>query len=229
MSQLHNLDIQIVNEPLLNPLDMFYVIIPLVPCMCLVPTSIRHDDNERPNEMNILHDQNVRHRLVHEKTKISDKEQYFTTELETSRFSRKFDVIFSKLDRARFFGHLELATIVERAIKRAGLTVKYSKGFNPSMRLSFENALPLGMESERETLFVYLERGTRPDAVKAALNKALPTGLEVIDCRHHSKLRQEDTTESAYQIRFSSPCLDQADIDQFLNLSEFTKNNIIRI
>lgn len=29
------------------------------------------------------------------KTKISDKEQYFTTELETSRFSRKFDVIFS--------------------------------------------------------------------------------------------------------------------------------------
>ena len=52
MSQLHNLDIQIVNEPLLNPLDMFYVLVPLVPCMCLVPTSMRHDDNELPNDMN---------------------------------------------------------------------------------------------------------------------------------------------------------------------------------
>lgn len=133
----------------------------------------------------------------------------------------KFDVIFSKLDRARFFGHLELATIVERAVKRAGLVVKYSKGFNPSMKISFENALPLGMESEEETLFIYLERGTRPDAVKQALNKTLPTGIHVIDCRLHSKLRHQDTTESAYQIRFSAPCLDQADLDRFLNLSEF--------
>lgn len=133
----------------------------------------------------------------------------------------KFDVIFSKLDRARFFGHLELATIFERAVKRAGLTVKYSKGFNPSMKMSFENALPLGMESEEETLFIYLERGTRPEEIKEALNKALPTGLHIIDCLLHSKLRHQDTTESAYQIRFSAPCLDQAEVDQFLNLSEF--------
>ncbi len=133
----------------------------------------------------------------------------------------KFDVLFSKLDRARFFGHLELATIVERAIKRAGLVVKYSKGFNPIMKISFDNALPLGMESEREILYIYLETGSRPDKIKEILNTALPTGLKVIECRHHSKLRQEDTTRSAYKIRLSAPCLDQESIDQFLNLSEF--------
>jgi len=133
----------------------------------------------------------------------------------------KFDVLFSKLDRARFFGHLELATIVERAIKRAGLVVKYSKGFNPIMKISFDNALPLGMESEQETLSIYLELGSRPDKIKEILNAVFPTGLHVIECRHHSKLRQEDTTRSAYEIRLSTPCLDQAGIDQFLNLSEF--------
>jgi radical SAM family uncharacterized protein/radical SAM-linked protein len=133
----------------------------------------------------------------------------------------KFDVLFSKLDRARFFGHLELATIVERAIKRAGLVVKYSKGFNPTMKISFDNALPLGMESEQETLYIYLERGSRPDKIKEILNTVLPTGLHVIECRHHSKLRHQDTTRSAYEIRFSAPCLDQDDIDRFLNLSEF--------
>ncbi|MCP4721201.1 MAG: TIGR03960 family B12-binding radical SAM protein [Desulfobacteraceae bacterium] len=133
----------------------------------------------------------------------------------------KFDVIFSKLDRARFFGHLELATIIQRAVKRAGLTVKYSKGFNPSMKLSFENALPLGMESEEETLFIFLEKGSRPDEIKEVLNKVLPTGLHVINCRHHSKLRQRDNTRAAYQIRFSTPCLDQKSIDTFLSLSEF--------
>ncbi len=134
----------------------------------------------------------------------------------------KFDVLFSKLDRARLFGHLELATIVERAVKRAGLVVKYSQGFNPSMKISFENALPLGMESEEETLFIFLERGTRPDQIKDALNKALPTGLNVLDCRHHSKFRQQDTTRSAYHVRLSAPCLDQAAIDQFMALDEFT-------
>jgi len=138
----------------------------------------------------------------------------------------KFDVIFSKLGRARFFGHLELATIIQRAVKRAGLTVKYSKGFNPAMKLSFENALPLGMESEEERLFIYLEKGTRPDRIKEQLNKALPTGLNIIGCSLHSRPRQQDNTTSAYQIRFSSPCLAQAEIDRFLNLSEFVVEDL---
>ncbi|MBU0971893.1 MAG: TIGR03960 family B12-binding radical SAM protein [Proteobacteria bacterium] len=133
----------------------------------------------------------------------------------------QFDLLFSKLDRARFFGHLEMATIFERAVKRAGLTVKYSKGFNPSMRMSFDNALPLGMESEEERMSIFLERGSRPAQIKDALNKSLPTGLSVIDCRLHSKSRQQDTARSAYRIRFSEPCLDQTAIDRFLDLSEF--------
>ncbi len=40
-------------------------------------------------------------------------------------------------------------------MKRAGLTVKYSQGFNPSMRLAFDNALPVGMESEEEFFTVF--------------------------------------------------------------------------
>jgi radical SAM-linked protein len=82
------------------------------------------------------------------------------------------------------------------------------------------------MESEQETLFIYLERGTRPEQIKAALNNTLPSGLKVIDCRLHSRLRSQDTTESAYQIRFSAPCIQQADIDRFLNLSEFTVEDL---
>ncbi len=136
----------------------------------------------------------------------------------------KFDVTFSKLGSARFFGHLELATIVQRAVKRAGLVVKYSQGFNPLMRLSFENALPVGMESEQETLFIFLAKGVRPDRVKAALNAALPLGLQVIDCRHHSRFRQNDGTRTTYQVQFSDSCrecLDQKSIDRFMDLSEF--------
>jgi radical SAM family uncharacterized protein/radical SAM-linked protein len=142
----------------------------------------------------------------------------------------KFDLIFSKLDRARFFGHLELATIFQRAVKRAGLIVKYSRGFNPSMRLSFENALPLGMESEEETLFLFVELGSKPDAIKTALNAALPRGLTIVDCCHHVKGKQRDNTRSTYEIRFSNPLkdqdLDQKNIDSFMNLSKFMVEDI---
>ena len=146
----------------------------------------------------------------------------------------KFDIIFSKLDRARFFGHLELATIFHRAVKRAGLTVKYSKGFNPSMKISFENALPLGMESEEETLFIFIEKGSQPEKIKTALNAVLPLGLAIVECRHHGKCKQNENTKSSYEIRFSYPQgqedmnqkIDQKNIDRFMNLSEFMVEDI---
>ncbi|MFA5904433.1 MAG: TIGR03960 family B12-binding radical SAM protein, partial [Desulfobacula sp.] len=72
----------------------------------------------------------------------------------------RFELSFSKLDEARFFGHLELGTIFQRAVKRAGLNARYSQGFNPLMQISFENALPVGMESEEEKLFMYFEKET---------------------------------------------------------------------
>ncbi len=137
----------------------------------------------------------------------------------------KYDILFSKLGDARFFGHLELATIFQRAIKRAGLTVKYSKGFNPSMKLSFDNALPLGMESELETAFLFIEKGTRPEEIMYDLDAQLPEGLSVIDCYLHSKSRKP-AAQTAYEIRFSTPCLDQTVVDQFLETKELILEDV---
>ncbi|MCP4670357.1 MAG: TIGR03960 family B12-binding radical SAM protein [Desulfobacula sp.] len=134
---------------------------------------------------------------------------------------KKFEISFSKLDNARFFGHLELATIVKRAVKRAGLNAKYSKGFNPSMRLSFETALPLGMESEEELLFIYLEKELEPEKIINLLNHTLPKGLFITGCRPFNKLEKKNNNKSFYTIRFSQACLAKEKVDHFLNLSEF--------
>lgn len=134
---------------------------------------------------------------------------------------RKFEISFSKLETARFFGHLELATIVQRAVKRAGLTAKYSQGFNPSMRLSFDNALPVGMESEEETLFIYLESGLAPRTIIDLLNSTLPEGLLVTRCKPFNRFEKRKDQPSCYTIRFADTCLEKEKVDQFLNLSEF--------
>ncbi|MDR3557116.1 MAG: TIGR03960 family B12-binding radical SAM protein [Syntrophobacteraceae bacterium] len=58
-----------------------------------------------------------------------------------------YRVIYSKLGNARFFGQLEIAAGLERALRRAGLPAAFSKGFNPHPKISFGEALPLGMET----------------------------------------------------------------------------------
>ena len=61
--------------------------------------------------------------------------------------SKKLKMLFVKRDQARFFGHLELINIFLRAIRRAGIEVAYSEGFHPMPKISFEDTLPIGMES----------------------------------------------------------------------------------
>ncbi|WP_457554281.1 TIGR03960 family B12-binding radical SAM protein [Desulfobacula sp.] len=134
---------------------------------------------------------------------------------------KKFEITFSKLEIARFFGHLELATIFHKAVKRAGLTAKYSQGFNPSMRLAFENALPVGMESEQEVLFIYLEKDLAPDTIIDLLNKVLPQGLCIKGCKPFNRLEQKNDNTSSYLIKFHDVCLKKEDVTTFLDLPEF--------
>ncbi len=134
---------------------------------------------------------------------------------------KQFELTYSKLGRARFFGHLELATIVQRAIKRAGLNAKYSQGFNPTMRLSFDNALPVGMESEQEFMFLFLEKRLTPQIIQEKLNNELPEGLRITSCRPLIKRTAIEHQPSHYTIRFTRACLTQEQVDQFLSLSEY--------
>ncbi|MCE5336447.1 MAG: TIGR03960 family B12-binding radical SAM protein [Desulfobacteraceae bacterium] len=82
-----------------------------------------------------------------------------------------YKVIYSKLGRARFFGQLEIASAFERAIRRAGLPAAFSKGHNPHPKISFGEALPLGMESIIAEAFVSLTEKIDPVWMRDRLNK----------------------------------------------------------
>ncbi len=74
---------------------------------------------------------------------------------------------YAKLGKVRFTSHRDVARMWERALRRSGLPVAWSKGFSPRPLLSFGYALPTGCESVAEYLDVHLaeEEGTpdRPD------------------------------------------------------------------
>ncbi len=90
-------------------------------------------------------------------------------------------VRFAKRGRLRFLSHRDVARAFERAVRRAGVPVSYSHGFSPHPRLSWVGAAPTGAASEAEYVEIGLTREVPPAELAAALDAALPAGLEVLD------------------------------------------------
>ena len=79
------------------------------------------------------------------------------------------------------FRSLDMARTWERIVRRAGLPMAYSEGFNPQPRLSFAAALPVGCTSDQEVLDVILSELREPAEIHDRLNQAAPEGITVLD------------------------------------------------
>lgn len=68
---------------------------------------------------------------------------------------------------------------MQRALRRSGLPVSYSKGFNPHILLTFASALATGAMGEKEILDVSLDAPVEADAFMTAMNAALPPDMQL--------------------------------------------------
>ena len=94
-------------------------------------------------------------------------------------FYLTYRVFYSKQGTARFFGHLEQVNIFLRAIRRAGIPIKYSEGFHPMPKISFDDPLPLGMASKSEFFNITVPDHFSPKELKEKINLQLPQGLKI--------------------------------------------------
>jgi len=112
---------------------------------------------------------------------------------------------FSKQGDLRYVGHLDLQRLIERALRRSNLPMRYSQGFNPKVRLNLASALPLGQESKAEVMDFWLEELVEPEAAMRRLNEALPEGVRIQSATLiSSKLPslQDSLRESIFTVRF---------------------------
>ena len=87
---------------------------------------------------------------------------------------------FTKTGEASYISLLDLQRVMHRCLKRSGLPVWYTMGFNPHIYLTFACPLPLGQESLTECVDCKTEE-ENPDFAqwKQALNSVMPQGIEV--------------------------------------------------
>ena len=95
----------------------------------------------------------------------------------------KMLVIFEKKERLRHVGHLDLMRAMQRALRRSGVPIAFSKGFNPHLLLTFAAPLSVGMAGLREVMEVPLSEEISEEEFKEKLRSALPPELPCVAVR----------------------------------------------
>jgi radical SAM-linked protein len=95
---------------------------------------------------------------------------------------QRLRIRYAKRGRLRFASHRDLARALERALRRAQVPMAFSAGFTPHPKISYLGAAPTGAASEAEYVEIGLAERCDPEAVRAALDAALPADVAVLEC-----------------------------------------------
>jgi len=118
----------------------------------------------------------------------------------------KLRLRFSKTDKLRFIGHLDFLRVFQQMIRRSGLPIAYSQGFNPHQIVSFALPLPLGMESIHDYADITLTTHIPADEIAKILNDAAPQGLTILAAYLvHGANAASATVAADYVIATDSP------------------------
>ncbi len=132
---------------------------------------------------------------------------------------------FAKKGAAKFISHLDLQRAFSRAIRRSGLPVKLSEGFNPHYVVSFASALSLGMESECECVEMAMAKEVSAEEFLLKIARALPPGLvakRAVRLKDNAPKLMAALSEADYEMHLSKSCVDdvQRSIQDILNRNE---------
>ena len=94
--------------------------------------------------------------------------------------AQKIRFEFQKVGELRFLSHLELMRALTRALRRAGVPLAYTQGFNPQPRLSLAQALAVGIQGLQELGELELVRRMEPEELLAGWNRQLAPELKIL-------------------------------------------------
>ena len=113
-------------------------------------------------------------------------------------------IAYTKVEDAKFIAHLDLTRVFERAIRRAGIKMSYTEGFNPRPKISFGFALAVGTEGEQEYVDVDLGEDLDLTEVLGKIQEQMPPGIRLLQAQIlpvGAKPLMAVLNEAAYSIR----------------------------
>lgn len=120
----------------------------------------------------------------------------------------RYYLLFARGAKLRFLSHLDMMRLWERALRRAGLPLRYSSGFHPHPRIALVLPLAVGMTAQREWMEIELNARIDPGEVRARLSAQLPAGLSLLEVREAPPDAPALTTRlqgAEYEVEVASP------------------------
>lgn len=110
---------------------------------------------------------------------------------------------FSKMGRAKYISHLDLSSVIIRAMNRTKLPIWQTEGYNPRTYVTFMLPLSLGQEGEHEAMDFRMLEDVPADEIRDRLNAALPADIRVTEVTV-PKDKNTDITAARYRIESSA-------------------------
>ena len=118
----------------------------------------------------------------------------------------KIRIKFEKYAEMRFIGHLDLLRFFQKAIRRAGIDIRFTEGMSPHMVMSFASPLGVGLLSRGEYIDIEVNTPISTGDAVTCLNSVMPEGLCILDFRQveEGKAGKAMSLVAAadYEIRF---------------------------
>ncbi|MBQ7373465.1 MAG: DUF2344 domain-containing protein [Clostridia bacterium] len=124
---------------------------------------------------------------------------------------------YTKTGGAQFLAHLDILRHIGRTMRRAGIKVAFSQGFNPHMLVYLSAPMGLGIESLAE--YCQIETQESPEVVLQKFNEFAPNGLRCVGAWKTEKKVgiASDIVKAEYLIKGVNPF----DENEFLKKDEF--------
>lgn len=139
---------------------------------------------------------------------------------------------FTKEENIKFISHLDVLKTIQKNIRRAGLPVEFSQGFNPHMNTSIAQPLSVGVYSSGEYMDMVLITEIDEKEIVDKLNATAPSGIKYISAtavpytQGEKKVPQAmaliDAARYTIKVKYSDVSVLEEEMNKLLELKEWT-------
>ena len=90
---------------------------------------------------------------------------------------------YSRDERVKYISHLDFIRTFHRTVRRAGLLMSFSQGFNPHPVMTIAMPLSVGVTSDSEYIKIGFQEDYSEQEIMEKLNASLPVGFEILAVR----------------------------------------------
>jgi radical SAM-linked protein len=120
----------------------------------------------------------------------------------------KVRIKFAKGGCMKYVGHLDIMRYFQKAVRRSGLPIKYSEGFNPHQIMSFAAPLGVGITSEGEYMDIELKEALPSQEGLERLQETMVEDMEILQFKYlpeGAKNAMSSVTAASYTLTYKKP------------------------